>query len=916
MRLGWIAAAMVLFAQAAQAVKREDFKTCDQAAFCKRHRQFGEKAAQEAQTAAAYAVVGGSVHLDQHTLAVVVENQADGVPLQVEVTFLASGVVRMRVQEETPLAPRYDDTQKHVLRDEGQSLAYARGEDLQLVSEAGVHTVSYDSSTVVGSNATFSVRMTERPWTLTYLVDGKPSVQLNTKGFFRFEHLRRKPEDAPEGEWEERFGSWTDTKPRGPESFGMDIGFAGAEHVYGIPEHSSPLSLRATRGKDAYDQPYRLYNLDVFEYELDNPMALYGSVPLMLAHSADATAGVLWLNAAETWVDVEHVRSGLFRRSAGVDTHWISEAGVLDVFVLPGPHARDVFAQYAELVTPTPLPREFALGYHQCRWNYLDSADVLGVSAGLHTHDIPYDVIWLDIEHTDGKRYFTWDAAKFPDPIAMQHALALDGHRLVTVVDPHVKHDPAYAVWSDANARGLFVKARDGSDFQGWCWPGDSNWLDCFNPNATAWLGEQYALDRYNGSTTSLFVWNDMNEPSVFNGPEITMDKDAVHHGGWEHRQVHNVNGMLYHKATADGLRARETPVLRPFVLSRAYFAGSQRYGAIWTGDNTATWEHLRASVPMVLSNNVAGIHFVGADVGGFFGNPDSQLLTRWYQLGIWYPFFRAHAHIDTKRREPWLLGEPYLTHIRSAIRQRYRLLPYLYTLFRETSLTGLPLLRPMWVEFPRESSLFAEDSAFMVGSAIMVAPVTTAEAQSVRVVFPSHEIWYDMHSHAAYSAPLTHQFAVQLADTLVFARGGSIVPTRERRRRSSALMQRDPFTLYVYASRTGSASGQLYVDDGESYDYESGSFIERDLIFANATLESRSSVRSGTYVEQSAFAAAMAAVRIERVVVVGLLRAFTTATVVEGDQERTVDISCGDTECTIRDPAVLITNDWAIRLA
>ncbi|KAJ2357628.1 hypothetical protein GGF43_001344 [Coemansia sp. RSA 2618] len=912
-RIGWLAAGTLLLAQAVQAVKREDFKTCDQAAFCQRHRQFAEGGAHEPQ--AAYAVVSSSVRLEQHTLEALIENQADHVPLQVAVSFLASGVVRMRVQEQSPLAPRFDDTQKHVLRGEGQALEYAQADDLQLASEktdgAAVHTVSYASS-----NATFSVRMTEQPWSLTYLVDGKPSVQLNAKGFFRFEHLRSRPEDAPEGEWSEKFGSWTDTKPRGPESLGMDIRFAGAEHVYGIPEHSSPLSLKATRGKDAYDQPYRLYNLDVFEYEIDNPMALYGSVPLMLAHSADATSGVLWLNAAETWVDVEHVRGGLFRRGAAVDTHWISEAGVMDVFVLPGPGVADVFAQYAELVEPTPLPREFALGYHQCRWNYLDTADVLGVSAGLHEHDIPYDVMWLDIEHTDGKRYFTWDTAKFPDPSAMQRALAHDGHRMVAVVDPHVKHDTEYAVWSDANARDLFVKARDGSNFQGWCWPGDSNWLDCFNPSATEWLGEQYRLDRYNGSTTDLFVWNDMNEPSVFNGPEITMDKDAVHHGGWEHRQVHNANGMLYHKATADGLRARTDPALRPFVLSRAYFAGSRRYGAIWTGDNTASWEHLRASVPMVLSNNVAGIHFIGADVGGFFGNPDAQLLTRWYQLGIWYPFFRAHAHIDTKRREPWLMGEPYLTHIRAAIRQRYRLLPYLYTLFRETSLTGLPLLRPMWVEFPRETSLFAEDAAFMVGSALMVVPVTeAAESQSVRVVFPSDEIWYDLHSHAAYAAPLTRQFTVQLADTLVFARGGSIVPTRERRRRSSALMQRDPFTLYVYANRAGSASGQLYMDDGESYAYEGGAFIERELTFANASLASRPSARSVVSAEQTAFAAAMAGIRVERVVVVGLSRAFTEATVVEDGAERTVDVTCREAECTIRDPAVRIAGDWDIRL-
>ncbi|KAJ1938486.1 hypothetical protein EC988_007575, partial [Linderina pennispora] len=376
-------------------------------------------------------------------------------------------------------------------------------------------------------------------------------------------------------------------------------------------------------------------------------MALYGAIPFMVAHRAEATVGVFWLNAAETWIDVTREKAGALGGLFGgakepeVATHWVSESGVMDVFLLPGPSVADMYRQYAELVEPTPLPREFALGYHQCRWNYLDQNDVLTVNKKLEESKIPYDVIWLDIEHTDGKRYFTWDTAKFPDPVAMQQQLAAGGHRLVNVVDPHIKHDPEYRVWKEANDSGFFVKNKAGSDnYQGWCWPGDSNWVDYLNPNASQWISEQFHLDKYAGSTKDLFVWNDMNEPSVFNGPEISMEKDITHYGGWEHRDVHNIFGMLYHKATADGLRTRESPNMRPFVLSRAYFAGSQRYGAIWTGDNAANWEHLRASVPMILSNNIAGMHFSGADVGGFFGNPDAELLTRWYQLGIWYPFF------------------------------------------------------------------------------------------------------------------------------------------------------------------------------------------------------------------------------------------------------------------------------------
>ncbi|KAJ2696152.1 glucosidase II [Coemansia sp. IMI 209128] len=943
----YLAVTVSLLAQVGLGVKQEDFKTSEQVAFYRRHRAFADGVAKESrllgksastqQAASPYSVLQDSVYLDGHTLVSSIQHGADKVPLKLSVSFLDKGIVRIRGQEAHPLLPRFDDTQKLVLRDGGANLKYASADSLQLTSEIvngeTVHIVSFKDA-----NHTASLRMTERPWTVEYVLNDKPSILLNSKGLFHFEHLREKPGadgevDGADGAWEETFRSWTDTKPRGPESFGLDISFSGYEHVYGIPEHASSLSLKSTRGggKEAYSQPYRLYNLDVFEHDLDSPMALYGSIPFMVAHNAESTVGVFWLNAAETWVDITREKSStlgnLFRlgtssKEPTVSTHWISESGVMDIFLLPGPSAADMYRQYADLVEQTPLPREFALGYHQCRWNYLDQEDVLTVDDKLQEHAIPYDVIWLDIEHTDGKRYFTWDSGKFPDPVAMQQKLAYNGHQLVTVVDPHIKRDTGYRIWKEANDKGYFVKNKEGSDnFQGWCWPGDSNWVDYLNPEAASWISRQFHLDKYNGSTPNLFVWNDMNEPSVFNGPEISMDKDIKHHGGWEHRDLHNIFGMLYHKATADGLRTRESPNKRPFVLSRAYFAGSQRYGAVWTGDNAANWEHLRASIPMVLSNNVAGMHFAGADVGGFFGNPTPELMTRWYQLGIWYPFFRAHAHIDTKRREPWVFGEPYLSHIRSAIRERYRLLPYWYTLFREASLTGMPLVRPVWMEFPQETSMFSEDSSFMVGSAIMVIPATDADtSMPIDVRLPTQENWYDIRSHAAYIGPLKRQFATDLATTLVFARGGSIIPTRERHRGSSELMRRDPITLYVYVSQTGTATGRLYLDDGETYNYQNGAFIERELSFENAKLTSRPSVRTASSPAQLEFLKAMSKVRVERIVIVGMRNPLTKAVVVENGQTRTIELSYAghklDSECTIRDPAVLVGNDWEVTLS
>jgi mannosyl-oligosaccharide alpha-1,3-glucosidase len=222
-----------------------------------------------------------------------------------------------------------------------------------------------------------------------------------------------------------------------------------------------------------------------------------------------------------------------------------------------------------------------------------------------------------------------------------------------------------------------------------------------------------------------------MNEPSVFNGPEVTMPKDNLHENGWEHRDLHNIYGWWMANATTHAVSHRTKKPMRPFLLTRAFFAGSQRFGAMWTGDNQASWEHLEISLPMLLSQGVAGMPFAGADVGGFFGNPEPELLVRWYQAGVFYPFFRAHAHIDTKRREPWLFGEPYTSYFRDALRLRYQLLPALYTAFHTSSVSGLPILRPQFMQFPDDEAGFTmEDQVYLGDTGILVHPVVKKDVE------------------------------------------------------------------------------------------------------------------------------------------------------------------------------------------
>lgn len=662
------------------------------------------------------------------------------------------------------------------------------------------------------------------------------AVTINSRGLLNFEEQREKGEDEDDGAWDENFKTHADTKPNGPNSVGVDVAFPGADHVYGIPEHASTLSLKQTKGET---DPYRLYNLDVFEYELDNPMALYGSIPFMLSHRQKQTSGVFWLNSAEMWVDVEKNNNGkgftgMLRRLqqfvGGNDeegnvpvtnTHWFAESGVLDMFVFLGSGPKDIARQYGRVAGLPMIPPLFSIAYHQCRWNYNDELDVETVNQKLDEHDIPTDVIWLDIEHTDGKRYMTWDHSKFPTPIEMQKKVAAKGRSMVNIVDPHIKRVGGYPVHEKATELGHYIKNKDGNDYDGWCWPGSSSWLDFMNPEIQSWWADQFAFDKYIGTTEHMYFWNDMNEPSVFNGPEVTMHKDAKHFGGWEHRDVHNIYGMWQHAATGVGITRRSGGVERPFVLSRAFFAGTQKYGAIWTGDNKADWGHLKASVPMLLSISLAGVPFCGADMGGFFGNPDAELLIRWYQAGSFQPFMRAHAHLDAKRREPYLFEGNELDLMRAAVETRYTWLPFWYTLFYEASLDGLSVMRPLWVEYPDETDTFAVENNHLVGSDLLVCPVSDAGANTVECFFPGSEPWYDVETHQASPHKGLKMVAAPLRKIPVFQRAGSIVPRKMRARRTSKLMHHDPFTFNVALDSSLSASGTLWIDDYHTYAYQ-----------------------------------------------------------------------------------------------
>lgn len=658
-----------------------------------------------------------------------------------------------------------------------------------------------------------------------------------------------------DGRWAETFRGFTDPKPRGPESVGVDVTFPFAEHMSGIPERTTAYNLADTLGvnDETLSQPYRLYTLDVSYFELDNPLGLYGAVPLLIGRKGKDAAAVFWLNTSETFVDLRSEGSGAGRKS-----HWYSETGLVDMFVLPGPTTAEVFQQYLQLTGAPALPPRFSLGYHQCRYSYMSQEDALAVNAGFEKEDIPYDVLWLDIDHTDEKRYFTWDERHFPNPTDLQNEIASHGRKIVTIIDPHIKVDPRFSLHKLATKQNLYVTNPDGTPYYGKCWAGVSGYFDYTSERARAAWASRFNVKDYPHFTPHLFVWNDMNEPSVFDGPEGSMPKHMTHADGVEHRHVHNTYGHNMLRATYDGLLSARDGKQRPFVLTRSFFAGSQRYGFVWTGDNSARWDHLASSVPMLLSLQTSGIVASGADVGGFFYDPQPDLVVRWYQAGAFQPFFRGHSFTETKRREPWLFGEPYTSLIRAAIKVRYTLLPYWYTLFAGIArgvgagfphAAVAPPMRPLSWEFPDEND---DDSRWLVGDKLMVAPVVEERCEEYTIRLPQGAVWYDLFNHSCPGKKLPETDRVTLASPLgrmfVFQRGGTIVPRLDTPRRSSAGMAKDPYTLAIALDKAGTASGELYVDDGESYEYEKGAFVLRRFTFGDGVLSASTVAGSGGF--------------------------------------------------------------------
>jgi alpha-glucosidase len=591
----------------------------------------------------------------------------------------------------------------------------------------------------------------------------------------------------------------------------VDFSMKAGEHVFGLGDK--------TQGFDRRGHAFELWNTDAFGWKVDTD-PLYKALPLLLLLGDGPAHAIFVDHPARASFDIG-------KRQADVISYEAKAGDAFDVYLFAGPEPKRVLEAYTALTGRTPLPPLWALGHHQSRYGYKSEAEVRGVIARLQKDKLPVDAVWLDIDYQAENAPFTVNTKAFPSFAKMVADLRAAGVKTITITDLHVKsyqHEasPGYAPYDTGAAGDHFIHATNGAAgfFEGPVWPGASVFPEFTRAVTRQWWGGLYRGFVEQGVAG---FWNDMNEPSVF-VKDKTFPDDVLHRlddgTTAPHALIHNVYGMLNARATFEGVK-KLRPDVRPFILTRAAYAGIQKYAASWTGDNTADRSHLALTLPQLMNLGVSGFPFNGADVGGFVGCPDAELFAEWMELGALQPFYRNHSAKESCRREPWLFGAVIEGRARKAIERRYRLLPYLYTAFEEASRNGTPVMRPLWLEYPNDRATYGVDNAYLLGRDLLVAPKLLAGAVRFRITLPAAG-WYDAETLALVSGGEQELSAKPDDSVRLFVRAGAIIP-------EAPLVQNTrevpvgPLTLTVWPGPD--CAGSLYLDDGESFAYQAGKF-------------------------------------------------------------------------------------------
>lgn len=576
----------------------------------------------------------------------------------------------------------------------------------------------------------------------------------------------------------------------------VKIPFSGKIDFYGNGEVTGPLKRNNTN--------ITLWNSDSGAFSVDNGKRLYQSHPYVMGVREDGTAfGII---ADNTWKQSFEISNPIKITSEGPGFR---------VIVIERDSPQELVKTLADLTGKMELPALWTLGYQQSRFSYVPDSRVMEIADEFRSRKIPCDVLWMDIDYMDEFKVFTFDPKGFTNPKKLNNYLHHKNFKSVYMIDPGVKTQKGYFVYDQGTAGNHWVKSADGKEFTGKVWPPITSFPDFTRPETREWWGTLYKDFMATGIDG---IWNDMNEPSVFDGPGGTMPETNLHAGGGglpadSHLRYHNIYGFLMVKASRDGI-AKANPEKRPFILSRSNFLGGQKYAATWTGDNVSSWEHLKLSIPMSLTLGLSGQPISGPDIGGFLGNCTPELLGHWMALGAYYPIARNHSVAGSTDQEPWAFGTEIENVSRTAINRRYKLMPYFYTLLKEASQTGMPLMRPLFFDDITNKNLRGEEQAFLLGKDLLVVPRWAENPNLPKGNW--NQVTLENTEDDKYQA-------------LLYIKSGAVIPIGEVIQ-STAEYKSDAITYLINPTEKGNAYGEIYYDEGEGFGYKSNDYAMHSI--------------------------------------------------------------------------------------
>ena len=609
-----------------------------------------------------------------------------------------------------------------------------------------------------------------------------------------------------------------ETKTEKIKSNSFDFKYENTNFLIGLSERDTNLFLK--------DDSYRIFNVDNSEQIIGSSDPTYGSIPLIHGISKNNIISILNNNTSDQWVEIKTLSNNI------KNINWITEGGIIDLFLFSDLNYYNQLNKVSQITGFSKLVPLFVFGYHQCKWGYKDLDDMENVTRKFNELNIPYDVIWFDIDHTNEKKYFTWDPKNFSNPEKLLNRIKDEKRYFVTIIDPHIKKCDNYEIADILKKNDCFIKIKNKDNqlenFIGYCWPTFSYYIDVLNYEKIQKIyNDFFKREDYFLNYDNLGTWVDMNEPSTFNKEtENTIPKNTIHFDGEnyiEHREVHNLYGYLYQKIAYNSLKNRLNNKKRPFILTRSFYSGSQKYGFIWTGDNKANKEFLNNSIETNIINGFCGISSCGSDVGGFFDNPSEDLFKDWFNLGIFYVFFRGHSALNTKRREFWLFSNETLNYIIKCIIQRYNILMFIYLKFRKYTFDGISILKPAWMVFNN----FYDDlvklndmsSIFVFGDEILIVNYYTLCDEGIKFLNNLNIKLYELFDNCKIINKFSKDDNKDKFRKFVI--GGNIIPFTYEVKNCSYYVMRAPLTLKICCDNNMKSIGYYYLDDGISIDID-----------------------------------------------------------------------------------------------